>query len=152
MMQKKNWLPTASLLTLFIASNLTLAAGQAADTVSPEAASGEQHKTLTHARQFMVATANPVASQAGYDVLKAGGSAIDALVAVQMTLGLVEPQSSGLGGGAFVVYYDASKQKLTTFDGRETAPLDATPELFQDKNGEPLSFYTVVVPLARREP
>jgi gamma-glutamyltranspeptidase/glutathione hydrolase len=145
MMQKKNWLPTASLLTLFIASNLTLAAGQAADTVSPEAASGEQHKTLTHARQFMVATANPVASQAGYDVLKAGGSAIDALVAVQMTLGLVEPQSSGLGGGAFVVYYDASKQKLTTFDGRETAPLDATPELFQDKNGEPLSFYTAVV-------
>lgn len=145
MMQKKNWLPTASLLPLFIASNLTLAAGQAADTVSPEAASGVQQKTLTHAQQFMVATANPVASQAGYDVLKAGGSAIDALVAVQMTLGLVEPQSSGLGGGAFVVYYDASKQKLTTFDGRETAPLDATPELFQDQNGEPLSFYTAVV-------
>lgn len=145
MMQKKYWLPTASLLPLFIASNLTLAGGQAADTVSPEAASGVQHKTLTHAQQFMVATANPVASQAGYDVLKAGGSAIDALVAVQMTLGLVEPQSSGLGGGAFVVYYDASKQKLTTFDGRETAPLDATPELFQDQNGEPLSFYTAVV-------
>ncbi|QUX93726.1 gamma-glutamyltransferase [Marinomonas sp. A3A] len=120
-------------------------AEQAADAVAPEEASGTEKKNLAHAQKFMVATANPEASKAGYDVLKAGGSAIDALVAVQMVLGLVEPQSSGLGGGAFVVYYDAANQKLTTFDGRETAPQEATPELFQDENGEPLSFYDAVV-------
>ncbi|MBJ7537260.1 gamma-glutamyltransferase [Marinomonas transparens] len=145
MMKRNNWLKIATLSPLWLVSSLSLATGQAADSVAPEAASGTQKKTLAHAQEFMVATANPVATKAGYDILKAGGSAIDALVAVQMTLGLVEPQSSGLGGGAFAVYYNASAKKLTTFDGRETAPLEATPELFQDKNGKPLSFYTAVV-------
>ena len=145
MMLKKRWLQALTLLPLFSISQFTLAAEQSADGVAPEAASGLEKKSLTHAQKFMVATANPEASKAGYDVLKAGGSAIDALVAVQMVLGLVEPQSSGLGGGAFVVYYDAANQKLTTFDGRETAPQEATPELFQDENGEPLAFYDAVV-------
>ncbi|MDB4837461.1 gamma-glutamyltransferase [Marinomonas sp.] len=126
-------------------NNNALAVGQAADAVDTEVASGIQEKTLTHAHKFMVASANPIASQAGYDVLNAGGSAIDALVAVQMMLGLVEPQSSGLGGGAFAVYYDAKQQKLTTFDGRETAPMAATPELFQDENGKPLAFRAAVI-------
>ncbi|ETX10049.1 gamma-glutamyltransferase [Marinomonas ushuaiensis DSM 15871] len=145
MFHNYSWRHFCTLFPLYFLNSSLLAAGQAADAVAPEAATGIQVQTLTHANKFMVATANPVASQAGYDVLKAGGSAIDALVAVQMTLGLVEPQSSGLGGGAFVVYYDAKEQKLTTFDGRETAPMAATPELFQDDKGEPLSFYTAVV-------
>jgi len=145
MFHNYSWRHFFTIATLYLLSSSLFSAGQAADSVAPEAASGIQTQSLTHANKFMVATANPVASQAGYDVLKAGGSAIDALVAVQMTLGLVEPQSSGLGGGAFAVYYDAKEQKLTTFDGRETAPMAATPELFQDDKGEPLSFYTAVV-------
>ncbi|WP_191600883.1 gamma-glutamyltransferase [Marinomonas algicola] len=126
-------------------SSAVFSAAQTADSVSPEAASGVIEKQLVKSNKFMVAAANPLATQAGYDVLKAGGSAIDALVAVQMMLGLVEPQSSGLGGGAFVVYYDAKAKKVTTFDGRETAPMEATPELFQDENGHPLKFYDAVV-------
>ena len=74
----------------------------------------------------MVVTANPLATKAGCDVLRAGGSAADAAVAVQMVLGLVEPQSSGLGGGAFVVHYDAATKTVQTYDGRETAPAAAT--------------------------
>jgi gamma-glutamyltranspeptidase/glutathione hydrolase len=77
--------------------------------------------------------------------LRQGGNAIDAMVTVQLMLGLVEPQSSGIGGGAFMVYWDQDKQKLTTFDGRETAPIHATPQLFLDDKGEPLKFYDAVV-------
>jgi gamma-glutamyltranspeptidase/glutathione hydrolase len=83
--------------------------------------------------------------EAGAKVLRTGGSAADAMVAVQAVLGLVEPQSSGLGGGAFLVWYDAATGELTTLDGRETAPLEATPTLFQDDNGEPLKFFDAVV-------
>ena len=145
MIKPMKWQRILALTPLYLYCAHALAEGQAADSVAPEGATGVQIQTLTSADNFMVATANPVATKAGYDVLKAGGSAIDALVAVQMTLGLVEPQSSGIGGGAFAVYYDATSKKLTTFDGRETAPMAATPELFQDENGEPLSFYTAVI-------
>jgi gamma-glutamyltranspeptidase/glutathione hydrolase len=123
----------------------TANAEQVSDSVAPERASGFVTKPQVVARDFMVAAAHPLAVQAGFDVLKKDGSAIDAMVAVQAMLGLVEPQSSGLGGGAFVVYYDAQQKKLTTFDGRETAPLSVTPELFQDTQGQPLSFYDAVV-------
>lgn len=121
------------------------AAQEAADSVAPEMASGISDKQMVTAKNFMVAAANPHATKAGYEVLKKGGNAIDAMVAVQLVLGLVEPQSSGIGGGAFLVYFDADQGKLTTFDGRETAPLNATPQLFQDENGEPLKFYDGVV-------
>jgi len=126
-------------------SGSAMAAGQVADSIAPELSNAWLNKDLVKSNNFMVAAANPIATQAGYKVLSEGGSAIDALVAVQMMLGLVEPQSSGLGGGAFVVYYDAKAKKLTTFDGRETAPQEATPELFQDENGKPLKFYNAVV-------
>jgi len=129
----------------FSLSGMAVGAGQVADTVAPELSNAWLNKDLVKSNHFMVAAANPIATQAGYKVLSEGGSAIDALVAVQMMLGLVEPQSSGLGGGAFVVYYDATLKKLTTFDGRETAPQEATPELFQDENGKPLKFYDAVV-------
>nr|WP_245498227.1 gamma-glutamyltransferase [Hansschlegelia quercus] len=88
----------------------------------------------------MAATANRNASEAAAAMLRAGGGAVDATIAAQFVLGLVEPQSSGLGGGGFLVLYDAAAKAVTTFDGRETAPMAATPDLFQDKKGEPLAF------------
>lgn len=91
-----------------------------------------------------VVAANPFAVEAGVAVLKAGGSAIDAAVAVQAALGLVEPQSSGLGGGAFLLYYDAKSEALTAFDGRETAPAGATPDMFTGEDGKPLPFFDAV--------
>ena len=97
------------------------------------------------AENWMVAVANPLAAQAGASVLARGGSAADAMVAVQAVLGLVEPQSSGLGGGAFLVWYNAASGNLTTLDGRETAPLAVTPRLFQDEAGAPLKFFDAVV-------
>ncbi|HKT86585.1 MAG TPA: gamma-glutamyltransferase [Novosphingobium sp.] len=98
-----------------------------------------------HARHAMVAAANPLATQVGVDVLKAGGSAVDAAVAIQAVLGLVEPQSSGLGGGAFMVYYDAATRKVTAYDGREKAPMGATKHLFLDDEGKPLPFFDAVL-------
>ena len=123
----------------------TAFAQQATDTVAPEAASGVAAKQLVQAKRQMVVSANPIATQAGLEVLRAGGNAADALIAVQTMLGLVEPQSSGMGGGAFLVWYDAGTRKITTFDGREAAPAAATPALFLDKDGEPLEFFDAVV-------
>jgi gamma-glutamyltranspeptidase/glutathione hydrolase len=135
-------------------------AQQAADAVRPEgegagmvvtsdavaaALEAKQDGRPVEAQDWMVAAANPLAVEAGARVLREGGTAADALVAVQLVLGLVEPQSSGLGGGAFLVWYDADRGELTTLDGRETAPLAASPTLFQDEAGEPLSFYDAVV-------
>jgi gamma-glutamyltranspeptidase/glutathione hydrolase len=91
-----------------------------------------------------VAAANPLAVQAGVAILRAGGNAIDAAVAVQAALGLVEPQSSGLGGGAFLVYYDARTGRITAFDGRETAPAGATADMFMGPDGKPLSYADAV--------
>ena len=134
---------------LFLTSPFTFTgqafANQAADSVAPEHSTGIEQKQLVKAKDYMVTAANPLATQAGADVLEQGGNAIDAMVAVQLMLGLVEPQSSGIGGGAFLVYWDSEKQKLTTYDGRETAPLAVTPKLFLDENGQPLQFYDAVV-------
>jgi len=97
------------------------------DAQAPETASGYRSGLRpVYARRYMVVTANPLASQAGCEVLRAGGNAMDAAVAVQMVLGLAEPQSSGIGGGAFLLYYDAHTRAVQAFDGRETAPAAAT--------------------------
>jgi gamma-glutamyltranspeptidase/glutathione hydrolase len=96
-------------------------------------------------RQMFVVAANPLAAEAGMNVLRRGGSAVDAAVAVQAMLSLVEPQSSGLGGGAFLHYFDAVSRGLTVYDGREVAPAGATPGMFLDDNGEPFSFGRAVV-------
>ena len=116
-----------------------------ADNVAPEFSSGVSKKSLVKAGRHMISTANPHASKTGLEILKRGGNAIDAMVAIQTVLGLVEPQSSGLGGGAFLVYFDAEREKLTTYDGRETAPAMATPDMFLDNNGQPLGFFDAVV-------
>ena len=91
-----------------------------------------------------VAAASPLAVEAGVAILKAGGSAVDAAVAVQAALGLVEPQSSGLGGGAFLLHYDAATGKVTAYDGRETAPAGATADMFLDDDGKPLPYADAV--------
>ena len=118
---------------------------EAADAVAPEMATGISERSAVTTEKYMVAAANPLAVKAGQDVLANGGNAIDAMVAVQMVLGLVEPQSSGIGGGAFLVYFDNAGNRLTTYDGRETAPRSAKPTLFQNDQGEPLKFFDAVV-------
>ena len=92
----------------------------------------------------MVAAANPLAAQAGLEILHEGGGALDAAIAVQMVLGLVEPQSSGLGGGAFLLHWSGTGRRLRGYDGRETAPQAARPDRFLDANGQPLPFYDAV--------
>jgi gamma-glutamyltranspeptidase/glutathione hydrolase len=92
------------------------------------------------APQSMVAAAHPLAVEAGIETLRRGGTAMDAAVAVQMVLGVVEPQASGLGGGGFLLYYDAATGAIDAYDGRETAPAGATPGMFLGPNGKPLPF------------
>jgi gamma-glutamyltranspeptidase/glutathione hydrolase len=122
-----------------------LSAGVWAQPLPPEHPSGWIDKAPVASRHFMVAAANPLATRAGYDMLVAGGNAVDAAIAVQLVLGLVEPQSSGLGGGAFVLYHDARTNRLVAYDGRETAPAAARPNRFLDRDGTPLAFLDAVV-------
>jgi gamma-glutamyltranspeptidase/glutathione hydrolase len=111
----------------------------------PSAARQPTAEAPAVARTAGVAAANPLAVEAGLQVLRAGGSAADAAVAVQAMLGLVEPQSSGIGGGAFLLYFDAATKRITAYDGRETAPAAATPSLFLDDSGEPLPYRDAVL-------
>lgn len=108
----------------------------------PEISSGYQPKPGWAASEFAVASANPLSTDAGYQIIQAGGNAVDAAVVVQMVLALVEPQSSGIGGGAFFLMWDG--EEIHAYNGRETAPSGATEELFLDENGEPLPFADAV--------
>ncbi|MFV0934291.1 gamma-glutamyltransferase [Pseudomonas jessenii] len=132
-------LPTLVLL----ASALTLAACHNASVptlpLAPESASGFRTDLRTqHADKYMAAAANPLAAEAGREMLRRGGSAIDAAIAMQAVLTLVEPQSSGIGGGALIVLWDG--KAVRTYDGRETAPAGATEKLFLQANGQPMGF------------
>jgi gamma-glutamyltranspeptidase/glutathione hydrolase len=118
-----------------------LAQERAPQAAARPAAAG---KTL-EATKALVSAANPLAAEAGLKVLRAGGGAVDAAVAVQAVLGLVEPQSSGLGGGAFMLYYDAKAKAVTAYDGREVAPKGAGPDMFVGPDGRPLPFGQAVV-------
>ncbi|MDT0602257.1 gamma-glutamyltransferase [Thalassotalea castellviae] len=111
----------------------------------PEAATGLTEKKAVKTKKFMVAAANPYASKIGYNILAKGGSAIDAAIAVQLALTIVEPQSSGIGGGTFILHWENSGKKLTTFDGRETAPALATSDLFLDEQGKAIPWIKAVV-------
>jgi gamma-glutamyltranspeptidase/glutathione hydrolase len=104
----------------------------------PEGESGFLPKPLVKAKRHMVVAAHPLAAEAGLAILRQGGSAVDAGIAVQMVLNLVEPQSSGIGGGGYILHWDKSAKRLTSIDGRETAPAAASPELFLDEAGKPL--------------
>lgn len=136
---------------IFIVTTLLAACSTAPVTTSitkpvpiePEGSSGYTEKNGWVAQRFMVAAANPLAVDAGYQMLKAGGSALDAAIATQMVLGLVEPQSSGIGGGAFMLYFDGAK--IQAFDGRETAPASANEKLFLNTDGKAMPFHEAVV-------
>lgn len=127
-------------LPRLLAAALALTLAACASAPKPGAAPRE-----TAGPTAMVAAASPMAVEAGLKVLRAGGSAVDAAIAVQAVLGLVEPQSSGLGGGAFMTYYDAGARQVTAFDGREVAPAAAGPELFLDESGKPLNFSDAIL-------
>jgi gamma-glutamyltranspeptidase/glutathione hydrolase len=111
--------------------------------IAPESATGFTEKVVVRASRAMIATANPLATEAGYDILQQGGSAVDAAIAAQMVLGLTEPQSSGIGGGALLLLHDGTQ--VVAFDGRETAPAAATPDRFLDTQGKPLALRDAVV-------
>ena len=136
------------LISALLASLLAACASAPAPSVypvlaQPEGASGYTAKPGWASKKFAVAAANPLAPDAGYQILKAGGSAIDAAIAVQMVLTLVEPQSSGIGGGAFLLH--SQGDKVEAFDGRETAPAAAGDKLFIGADGKPMAFYDAVV-------
>jgi gamma-glutamyltranspeptidase/glutathione hydrolase len=132
-------------LAAFAALAALAGSGAHALDPAPERATGRTEKVAMASRRFMVVAANPLAADAGYRTLAAGGSAVDAAIAVQLVLTLVEPQSSGIGGGAFMLVHDARHNRLLAYDGRETAPAAATPERFLDANGRPMEFREAVV-------
>ena len=130
---------------LWLAALLTGPGGAHAQSLplQPELPSARVQKAAFQSSTFAVAAANPLATQAGYEILKAGGSAVDAAIAVQMVLGVVEPQSSGIGGGGFLLHFDGKKTQA--FDGREAAPSAARPDLFLDAKGAPMPFEQALV-------
>jgi gamma-glutamyltranspeptidase/glutathione hydrolase len=109
----------------------------------PEPASGRSEKQLAHAQRHMVAAAHPLAVEAGLQMLDAGGSAVDAMIAVQLVLNLVEPHASGLGGGAYLLHYAAAGRMVRAYDGRETAPAAVTADLFM-RDGKAMTFRDAV--------
>ncbi|MBL8660271.1 MAG: gamma-glutamyltransferase [Rhodospirillales bacterium] len=126
--------------------SLLVACTQVAD--KPETAAGVASPPpaeLVRAKHAMIVAGHPLAAEAGREVLAAGGSAIDAAIAAAMVLNLVEPQSSGIGGGGFLLYYDAAGHRVFAYDGRETAPASARPAMFLDAAGKPRAFYDAVV-------
>ena len=102
-------------------------------------------EAVTVGPRYMVSSANPYATKAGLQIMEQGGSAIDAAVAVEAVLGLVEPESSGLGGGAYMLHWDKRHERLEAYDGREMAPLSVMPTLFMTDDGEPMSFFDAVI-------
>lgn len=114
---------------------------------APEAPSSQSlgARAPVHAKKFMIVAANPYAAKAGRDILARGGSAVDAAIAAQMVLNVVEPQSSGIGGGAFMLHFNAADGDIAAYDGRETAPRAATPDMFLDAHGAPRKFYDAAV-------
>jgi gamma-glutamyltranspeptidase/glutathione hydrolase len=132
---------------LVLLALVSLALPAAAQTLpaAPEAATGRTLKAQVTAQRYMAAAANPLAATAGRDILRAGGSATDAAIAIQLVLNLVEPQSSGIGGGAFLLHWDEAGRKLTTLDGRETAPRAAKPDRFIGGDGKPMRYVDAVV-------
>jgi len=128
--------------TLLLFSPLSFAVNE---DLAPESATGLQQEQRLSAAHQMVVTAHPLATQAGHEILQMGGSAADAAVAVQAMLTLVEPQSSGIGGGAFMLHWDNTSKALTALDGRETAPITADASLFLKADGKPMGWWDGMV-------
>jgi len=138
-------LNTVVALSLFSSAMMAAPLPQVQEIREPEAATGHQKKHQVIGQQHMIAAANPYAAQAGESILAKGGSAVDAAIATQLVLTLVEPQSSGIGGGTFMLVYDKKNQHLTSFDGRETAPSNADENLFLDNHRKAVSWINAVV-------
>ena len=132
-------------LALALALPFAEGLAQVARPLQPEPATGRTQHPIAHARDQMVAAAHPLAVDAGLRMLAQGGSAMDAAIAVQLVLNLVEPHASGLGGGAYLLYYDAQSKRIHGYDGRETAPFAATAELFLDADGKPMPFRQALI-------
>ena len=130
-----------SLAAALLLGSAALAHAQTSESIrDPEAPSPRHEKTEVVRYRHMIVAANPLAADAGLAMLRAGGSAVDAAIAAELVLNLVEPQSSGIGGGAFMLHWDNAARAVTSYDGRETAPAGATPELFLSADGKPLRF------------
>ncbi|HXE28061.1 MAG TPA: gamma-glutamyltransferase [Stellaceae bacterium] len=127
-----------SLALLLVSSVLVAGTAQARQAAAP-------HEASIHDRRDMVAAANPLAAEAGREMLRRGGSAVDAAIATQMVLNLVEPESSGIGGGALLVLYSTKDHRVTTFDGRETAPAAAKGDRFIGPDGKPMNYFQALV-------
>lgn len=136
--------PIARLAGALALAPLLVLAASSDPAIQPEAATGTSEKSAVYAERYMVAAAHPLASEAGLEILRAGGGAADAAVTVQLVLGLVEPQSSGVGGGAFMLHWDAKDGRLRSYDGREAAPAAARADRFLGARGEPLGFPAAV--------
>ena len=141
----KPGLPSRLLALALTVALLPPMVGLAQNRPAPEAGTGRSDRDAVRTQKDMAVSANPLASEAGREILRRGGNAVDAAIAVQLVLGLVEPQSSGIGGGAFLVYYDRQTKEVHTYDGRETAPAAAKSDRFLGKDGKPLQFYDAVV-------
>ena len=139
-----NWQPHTTAHKPAIPANTAIAS---ASPLQPEIATAMSRNSDVRTQHSAVASAHPLASQAGLEILQAGGSAVDAAIAVQMVLGLVEPQSSGIGGGAFLLHASGvgATRQIQAYDGRETAPALADESLFLNAQGKPLPFFEAVV-------
>lgn len=137
-MKNRDTLLFVGLLVVVTLAGIWGAQQRALDAANTDSTSGSVN---TRAGHFMVSAANPHATNAGYEILAAGGSAVDAAIAIEAVLSLTEPQSSGLGGGAYMLHWQADEGQLDAYDGRETAPMGATPELFYNEDGQ-MGFFT----------
>ena len=136
--------PSRSTKRAAAAALFLFCAAAGAQLGSPEIDTGRTERKAAHAKRFMVAAADPLAVEAGLEMLRAGGSAADAAIAVQLVLGLTEPQSSGLGGGAFVLHWSEKARRVRSYDGREAAPAAAKADRFLDRHGNPEEFLRAV--------
>ena len=123
---------------------LAFTSNNALSQISPEPSSIYTKQYEVFGQEYMVVTAHKLASKAAENVINNGGNAIDAAIEAQMVLNVVEPQSSGIGGGGFLIYYDKKTNKISSYDGRETAPHNAPPDMFLDNDGKAIPFMQAV--------
>lgn len=137
--------PTPAVQAAAAATPASPAQGERKEGIQPEVSTSWTDRKAVTGREFMAVTPHPLATQAAYDILAKGGTATDAATAAAVMLTLVEPFASGIGGGGFMLVYDKKSNRVTSYDGRETAPASATPNMFLQKNGQPMEFYQAVV-------
>jgi len=139
---RRRWGLVVVLLAL---NGLFLNTSNAGEDIPPELSSDATEDKFAHGKRFMAVTANPLATEAAYKILIKGGSAVDAAIAAQLVLGLVEPQSSGIGGGAFMLSWAAQQKALKYYDGREVTPENVDTDQFLRASGEPRGFMDAAV-------